>query len=232
MLNLNPSVQYPQKSHRKVVNFPVESEKLAELLGIIYGDGGINNAWQLVITLNSGSDSQYAVYVRGLLEDLFHIDVAIRKRPKMNALVLVCSSRNLLDFLVAKGAVRGNKIAQLINIPDWVKENDLRKRAVVKGLVDTDGCLYIHKHVIKGSTRVQNNIGFCFTNNSKDLIKFVASTLEESGIIPHLSKSGNNVFLYSEKSVKKYLDVFSSSNPRISNKYKEWLKIRRGRLVV
>ena len=228
MLDLNPSVIYALKSHRKVISIPPESEKLAELLGIIYGDGGINNAWQLVITLNSVSDSQYALYVQGLLESLFVIEVATRKRPGMNALVLVCSSRSLLDFLVSKGAVRGNKIAQRINIPNWINKKSSYKRAVVRGLIDTDGCLYIHKHVTKSSSRVQNNIGLCFTNCSKDLIDFVASILTENGITPHFSKDAKNIYLYSAKSVKKYLDIFGSSNSRILNKYKEWLKIRRG----
>jgi len=228
MLELNPPIQHLLKSHRKVINIPPESEKLAELLGIIYGDGGINNAWQLVITVNSVLDFQYASYIQGLLEDLFQIEVAVRKRPGMNALVLVCSSRSLLDFLVVRGAVRGNKVTQRIDIPYWIKKNALYERAVVRGLVDTDGCLYIHNHVTKGSCRTQHNIGFCFTNHSNDLIEFTAGVLNENGIVPHVSKNRTNVYLYSAKSVKKYLDMFGSSNPRITNKYEEWLKTRRG----
>lgn len=228
MLDLNPTIHHPLKSHRKVVNIPDKSKELAEVIGIIYGDGGINNAWQLVITLNSVSDSQYAVYVQGLLKNLFHIEVSVRKRPSQNAMVLVCSSRSLLDLLVANGAVRGNKIKQKIEIADWIKTNSSYKKFLVRGLVDTDGCLYIHKHVTKGSPHQQSNIGFCFTNSSKDLIAFVAEVLAGNDIKPHISKGGTNVYLYSAKSVKKYLDIFGSSNPRIINKYDEWLKIRRG----
>ena len=46
-------LKYPKKSHRKQIKIPKESTRLAELMGIEFGDGGINNPWQLVITLNA-----------------------------------------------------------------------------------------------------------------------------------------------------------------------------------
>ena len=107
-------LQYPKKSHRKVIRIPRESARLAELMGIVAGDGGINNLWQLVISLNSEADKEYAPYVVALLEELFEIDVVCRKRPKKKVLVLVCSSVTFVDFLVKKGAVRGNKVVQEI----------------------------------------------------------------------------------------------------------------------
>jgi len=36
-------LKYPNKSHRKNINFPSENNDLAELMGIIAGDEGINN---------------------------------------------------------------------------------------------------------------------------------------------------------------------------------------------
>jgi len=113
----NSLLKYPRKSHRKIIKIPNDSEKLAELLGIALGDGGINNDWQLVISLNSSLDLEYSQYVSNLLRELFDIDVAVRKRPNQDTLVLVCSSSNLVDFLISKGAVKGNKIKQEINVP-------------------------------------------------------------------------------------------------------------------
>ncbi|MBU1083403.1 hypothetical protein KKE14_03135 [Patescibacteria group bacterium] len=217
-------LKYPEKSHRKIVHFPEDSKESAELLGIVFGDGGINNDWQLVITLNSDADIKYSRYVDELLRKLFKIDVYIRKRPNMNALVLVCSGSNLVDFLVDKGAVRGNKVIQQIDIPDWINSNQEYQKSFVRGLVDTDGCLFIHKHVVNGIFHA--NIGFCFTNSSKKLILSVARILKEFGIEPHITDEGRRIYLYSVKSVTSYLDIFGSSNPRISEKYLEWLTIR------
>ena len=84
-------------------------------MGIEFGDGGIGNPWQVVITLNSKKDTEYAKYVVNLLHGLFGIDAVVRKRKSENTLQLVSSSMSLVDFLVTKGAVRGNKIAQHLN---------------------------------------------------------------------------------------------------------------------
>ncbi len=63
------SLKFPNKSHRKPILFPSESEELAELIGIIFGDGGINNNWQLVISLNAISDYLYASYISSLTKN-------------------------------------------------------------------------------------------------------------------------------------------------------------------
>ena len=213
-------LKFPLKSHRKVINIPDDLKELAELLGIVFGDGGINNDWQLVITLNSVSDLRYSRYVYKLLNRLFKIKVAIRKRPGQNSLVLVCSSTNLVDFLVNKGSIRGNKVAQQIDIPNWIKNNLEYKKAFIRGLVDTDGCLFIHNHIVKGELR--NDIGFCFISYSKKILNSVANIFNKFKIKPHITDKGRRIYLYGVKNIIDYLKIFGSSNPRIIDKYKEW----------
>lgn len=212
------TLKFPNKSHRKHIKIPLESGNLAELMGIAFGDGGINNLWQLVISLNSKSDLDYSKYVRKLIEKLFKIDVAVRKRPNQNTLVLVCSSSDLVDFLVEKGAVRGNKVAQQIDIPKWIKSNLVFKKRFVRGLVDTDGCLFNHRHIVNGKKR--NDIGFCFTSGSKKLIVSVAKIFEQFGIVPHITDSSRRIYLYSVKAIRDYLRIFGSSNRRILKKWR------------
>lgn len=218
-------LKFSRKSHRKTIIIPKESEELAELVGIIFGDGGINNNWQIVISLNSNLDLEYSKYISHILKKLFRIKVYARKRPNQNTLVLVCSSTDLVDFLVNKGAVRGNKVTQQIDVPEWISNNREYKKSFVRGLVDTDGCLFIHKHVIRN--KPYNNIGFCFTNNSQKLIISVAKILEISGIKPHITDNGRRIYLYSFKAVAAYLNIFGSSNRRIFGKYLEWVKIKK-----
>ena len=114
---------------------------MAELLGIIFGDGGLTDT-QVKISLNAKADAAYSTFVKYLFEELFAIKVFLQKRERQNTLVIVCSSTNLVDFLVQKGAVRGNKISQQMGIPDWVLRETLYSRTFVGGPVDTDGCLY------------------------------------------------------------------------------------------
>lgn len=217
-------LRYPNKSHRKTIAIPQESVELAELMGIIFGDGGIGNNWQIVISLNSELDNEYALYVVTSIEKLFHLKVTVRKRPNQNTLVIVVSSMNLLDFIISKGAIKGDKLKGKMKIPNCIIANPEYKKSFVRGLVDTDGCIYIHKHKIKGINNI--NIGLCFTSASKNLIYYVAKILNQLGIKPHITKNRQNIYLYGEKSIVKYLDIFGSSNPRIYNKLKTWRDAR------
>lgn len=212
-------LRYPKKSHRKQIKIPSESTSLAEFMGIEFGDGGIGNPWQVVITLNADKDAEYARYVIALIGELFNIIVAVRIR-KERTLQIILSSTSLVDFLLKKGAVQGNKIKQSFDIPKWIKGNDKYEKMFVRGLVDTDGCLYIHRHTIGGFK--YKNIGFCFTSGSCNLLSSVADIFRKFGIKPHIADKGRRIYLYGENFVVKYLRTFGSSNPRISNLYKDW----------
>lgn len=217
---------FPKKSHRKQILFPNDSADLAELLGIIYGDGSIGNKWQVVVSLNTVSDASYALYVSGLFERLFGVKPAIRNRPNQNTTVVVCTSTSLVDFLVEKGAIRGRKLNQINTVPEWISRNPLFFQYFIRGLIDTDGCIYLHKHFVKGKNYV--NIGLCFTNYSIDLIQSIGTHLKDRGLKLSITDKGRRIYLYSRGDVEKYLNIFGSSNERILNRYTEW----RSRIVV
>ena len=218
------TLKHPEKSHRKQVTLPKYSENLAEFFGIMMGDGGINNLWQANITLNSIKDALYAKYVAKLCNNLFHIVPAIRKRKTKNALVLSLASTSIVDFLVTNGLVRGNKLKNGLRIPDWILKNSLYKKSCIRGLIDTDGCMFVHVHKVKG--KIYRNIGLCFTNYSSEFIFQVADIFAEFRIMPHITKRGLDIYLYQEDAVLKYLEVFGTSNDRIESVYKQWRDAR------
>lgn len=219
-------LRYPRKSHRKTVTLPKYSEELAEFFGIMMGDGGINNPWQANITVNSIADADYAEFIVELVQDLFSLTPAVRKRKEKSAVVISLASTTVVDFLVANGLVRGNKIKGKVKVPKWILSKSRFRKACVRGLIDTDGCLYVHNHKVSG--KEYQNIGFCFSNRSPELIRYVADTLEGFSIKPHIDKQGKQVYLYSESAVSKYLKVFGTSNRRIDSVYEKW----RRRIVV
>ena len=194
---------------------PERSNLFAEFIGIMLGDGGINNKWQANITVNAVADRKYAEYISQLCVQLFGVAPAVRKRKTKQALIISLASTSVVDFLVAQGLPRGNKLNQGLRIPDWIMENREFQVACVRGLVDTDGCLYVHKHMVAG--KQYRNIGFCFTSYSPELVQQVSSILEENGIKPSVPKGGRNVYLYRAESVRKYLRIFGSSNERITS---------------
>ncbi len=217
-------LKYPRKSHRKKVIIPEECELLAEFLGIVFGDGGIHHNHQFVISLNAIKDRSYSEYVANAVFKLFGIKPYFYHRKKYNTLNLVVSSTSVVEFLIVKGAVRGNKILQGLSIPEWVLANRKYCRAFVRGLVDTDRCLYIHNHVVKGKRYF--NLGFCFTSKSSKLILQVSRILRENGFGNSISKGGCDVYMYSAKNIISYLDIIGTSNARIYDVYTHWRGVR------
>ena len=214
------SLKYPKKSHRKEVLLPKFSAELAEFCGIMMGDGGINNPWQATITLNAVADASYAKYVSVLCKKLFGTVPAVRMRRTSKALVISLASTSVVDFLVKNGLSRGNKLKQGLRIPSWILTKKSYRTACVRGLVDTDGCLYIHTHKVAG--HVYRNIGLNFKSLSPELIFQMLSIFEECGIIPHITKRGSDIYLYRAEDVAKYLKIFGTSNERICSVYEKW----------
>lgn len=217
---LRHSLKYPRKSHRKTVCLPLLSADLAEFVGIMLGDGGINNPWQANITVNATADAAYSQHVMDLATRLFGVAPAIRKRKGRDALVVSLASTTVVNFLIALGLPRGNKLKAGLKIPSWILKKRVFRVACVRGLVDTDGCLYVHVHRVGG--RVYKNIGLCFTSHSPVLIRQVADLFEQFGIMPHISGTGEDVYLYRADAVAKYLEIFGTSNERIKSVYTKW----------
>ncbi len=217
-------LKHPKKSHRKKVILPKHSILLAEFFGIMMGDGGINNLWQVTITLNSIKDALYSIYVSNLCNKLFGISPAIRKRKERNALVISLASTSVVDFLADEGLLRGNKLKQGLKIPEWILKKKSYHKACVRGLIDTDGCMFVHVHKVKN--KIYKNIGLTFTSFSPELIFQVAEIFAEFGVVPHISGGGTTIYVYQADAVAKYLKIFDTSNQRIKSVYQKWKDAR------
>lgn len=208
------------KSHRKQVVIPQPSNDLAEFIGIMLGDGGIHTPWQATITVNWLADKDYADYIANLCYSLFHIRPSIYKRKTRNAAVIRLSSTAVVEYLIKLGLHRGNKLRQGLVIPEWIMRRRSYRLACIRGLVDTDGCIFVHKHKIKG--REYRNIGLTFTSYSPRLIEQVAEILAEVKIIPHITERQRDIYLYRADAVSRYLRLIGTSNPRIDSVYDTW----------
>lgn len=214
-------LSYPNKSHRKIIRLPEKDEKLAELLGIIAGDGGINNNWQVVISLNSLVDADYSRKISALFGSLFNIEPAVRKRKNKNCLVVVASSTELVDFLVDKGSIRGNKILQNVDMPEWVAAKTEYAKAFIRGGFNTDGCTYYDRHKYKNE--IYYHLGLAFTNKSAILIKSIVHKLIVMGYHPTVSTKFT-IMLRREKEIFKFFQDIIPSNLRHWEKFNKFLE--------
>lgn len=189
---------------------PPNSTKLAELLGIIAGDGHIDT-YQVSIATNSETDLAHAEYCKQLFEKVFRVQVSLYFRNDCKACVVVVSSKSIANILVKKGMVRGHKINGSLRMPPWVRKNTRFKKAFIRGLFDTDGSVYLDRHTIKGKT--YKNIAMLFTNRSLPLLADFKDALENLGLHP-TQKTNFAVFLRRKEDIWTYFKLVGSSNPK------------------
>ena len=190
---------------------PQKGEKLAEFIGIMMGDGGLSK-YQVFITLHHIDDYQYMRFVTALLVKLFGVKPALYHDEKDSVYSIVISRMNLVKFLYGHGLVAGNKIKQQIDVPKWIMKNKKYQRTCLRGLMDTDGCLVIHKYKVNGKEYSYKKINFC--SASGPLVASVMSIFKRFDFKPRLSHNGRNVWIDNRHEVERYFEVIGSNNPK------------------
>jgi len=202
---------------KKPFKKPKFSEELAEFVGILLGDGCISQN-QITVTFSAKDENGYLLFVADLVKKLFDVPFGIYKDKHFSAVVLAISRTGLIDFLVKDiGMKRGNKVRQQVDIPNWIKENRKFLKACVRGLIDTDGTVFIHSY--KVNNKIYHYKKIAFSNQSKPLITAVYQFFKDSGFSPRITSDKKDVRLDSISDVKGYFEVVGFHNPRYLNKY-------------
>ena len=204
---------------RKEIKHPARCVELAELIGVILGDGGLSGNHQLVISFNSKTDKEYSVFLGKILIKLFSIEYHVHSRKNCNGADIVVSSSNLVDFLLKQGLVAGNKVENQVDIPHWIYDKVEYQKACIRGLIDTDGSFYRHRYNSNGKN--YNYLKLCFTSCSGPLLNSVLRILKKLNFEAYVH--GVQVFIYSRSGIKKYFEEIGSHNPKHSNKIRKFL---------
>lgn len=209
------------KKHPILDRFPIKkppfSAKLAEFVGIVLGDGGISQR-QVSITLNRETDKEYIEFVKKIIKDLFDTSSGLYPHLRSKADTIVISRTELVEYLTQKlGLKIGNKVKQRIDIPKWILRKKEYKIACLRGLVDTDGTLIIHRYKSKNRFYVYKKLGF--TSRSFPLLKSVNGILTELKIKNRIAKDQYDIRIEAVADVKKYFDLIGSSNPKHLKRY-------------
>lgn len=204
-----------------------ESVEFAEMTGIILGDGGMTSN-QLVITLNRKTDFGYVPYVCNLSKIVFGEMFRVRNRNYDGGVDLSLSGINLIESLSKFELYKGDKVRRQVDFPKWIWKKNIYQRCCVRGLTDTDGCVFVHFHTTKGIK--YRNLRICFSSKSLPLLKSVSRVLSNEKIKHFVNIKYGILNVYDLKHIVKYATIIGFSNPKHSNKYKEHLLYNR-RLV-
>lgn len=190
------------------------SPELAEFIGILLGDGHIGKE-QWSITVNSIADKEYADYIFQLTEKLFRFKPAFYKRKNMNAIVISGSGIKSIEYFKKMGLKVGNKVKQQVDAPYWIKNSYMYRISCLRGLMDTDGGVFLHKYKVNGKEYIYKKI--CFSNRSVPLLYFAVDVLKELGFTPKIIDKVENkkVWLYNIKEVEGYLKLVGTHNSRL-----------------
>lgn len=204
----------------KPITIPRSSEELAELLGILIGDGHLSR-YQVGITTNSKTDYEHAIFSSKLIRKLFGVSPTIKKRGGENAVNIVASSRNMVKFLHKKGMPVGNKIQNKLSIPAWIFRKTTYRRAFLRGLFDTDGCVYIDTH--KTNKKIYRHLGWTITSYADKLITDVIEVLKGFNFSPTHKNSQKSVYLRRQKEIVRYFQEVGTSNLKHRKRFKKFI---------
>ncbi|MFQ6020974.1 MAG: hypothetical protein ACE5J4_03070 [Candidatus Aenigmatarchaeota archaeon] len=118
------------------------NEKIAEVVGIVLGDGNID--MKQVRIFGHKEELEYYLYLQYLFQDIFKMDSKIKPHIKnTNGIKLVVNSVKLCRYLNSIGLKFGSKIKNKSVVPEWIFENKNYIKFCLKGLFDTDGSFFI-----------------------------------------------------------------------------------------
>ncbi len=155
-----------------------EEEAKAYIVGVALGDGNLSNPNGRAVRLRITCDSKYpniANEIQTALKIIFpNNKVSLVDRGATHFDISLYS--NQLDSFIPWKVGGGSKIHQAAHVPDWILENENYSKLCLKGLIQTDGCVYKDR----GYTMTH------FTNCIPELSYNVFNMMQELGYSPRI----------------------------------------------
>ncbi|MFA4874132.1 MAG: LAGLIDADG family homing endonuclease [bacterium] len=164
-----------QENHKKTYANVAADADLAELYGIILGDGHIERlarTERLIISCNADHHEQIQ-HVSDIVGRVFQRQPKIRRRKSCHCHDVYLYEKYISDRL---SFPTGRKSVHDLRIPDWIKKEENYLLRCLKGLFETDGNWTID---INNYTNV-----ISFRNNLQGLLDDVFEALKRLGFHP------------------------------------------------
>jgi intein/homing endonuclease len=209
------------KGRTKEIKIPKKNKELAELWGIMLGDGHLQKiqgyklgVYGIDIAGHSIDDREYLInFVKPLIERLFNTNSRIYESKRSNCIHVIIDSRKIVDFFEENEFKAGNKIVNNVGIPNWIKKNPNLLKGCLRGLFDTDGSFY------KLTNQNSYQVNFC--NKNQRLLKEVNKGLLELGIGVSKVICNKTMVITKKSEIEKFYKVIGFSNSKHLNKIKK-----------
>jgi len=221
-INLDCSnINYSKYDLLKKINFPNKiTEDLAEEIGMHLGDGFLSSLRYDYRLKGNPLDEKdyYNKYIKPLFKRLYNLDINLKNYSQSYGFEL--TSKALWEF---KSKVLGIKTGEknTITLPEVLKVNNPKILcAFIRGLFDTDGCLYFRSNYGYKGYYPTITLGLA----SKQLVKEVGEILIMLGFKPgiYFYKEYATVRLNGIKSFKRYQELIGWSSQKNLNRVQNW----------
>lgn len=183
------------------------SDKLAEFIGVMLGDGQITRT-QIVITIGK-NETDYLRYLYGLIKVLFGASPKHIERFDRGVYVIYLGSVELVRFLREMGLV-SNKVREQVDLPKWILKDKEWGRAFLRGFFDTDGSIY----------KLRFGVQMSFCNHSIPLLRSTRKILLNLDYHPS-EISAWKVYLTRKSDLHHYAENVGFSNKKHLRRGKE-----------
>lgn len=124
-----------------------QTETLAYVVGVALGDGNLSNPNGRATRLRITCDAKYPRIMEDISTALRAIfpKNKVSRIPKGTGAFDISVYSNRLDLLMPWQAGKGPKARQQARVPEWIRDDARYSRACLRGLIQTDGCIYIDR---------------------------------------------------------------------------------------
>ncbi|MFH1053318.1 MAG: LAGLIDADG family homing endonuclease [Candidatus Woesearchaeota archaeon] len=221
----------------------MKNYQVAEIIGAFIGDGWIESDIDgLYITGSAIEDKDYYDNFLAPLFSKYFIKVNPKNFPYWKVYGICTYKKRIIKKAISLGFEIGRK-AHKVMIPDWImNSSDTNiKKAVVRGIFDTDGSFWCEKSRSKSSSTWKRTHNYhpelSITSISKELLTQIKEILDQLNIkskIDIKNKKGikcdrnisNSYALRVRRiqDIKNWFRIIKSNNPRHQTRYSVWLK--------
>lgn len=191
--------------------------ELAELLGILYGDGHINQ-YQLTVTLGN-KETNYALHVQQLVLSVFGgtPKISIKKNGYR---VIYLGSTQVVQYLQSFG-LTNTKVRDQVDVPNWIISSKIFQKHFLRGFFDTDGSVY----------KLRYGTQLSFTNHSLPLLHSLQEMLLRLEYSPS-SISHVTFYITRQKDISRFFSEIQPKNQKHIERYQNIEKQRVGTQAV
>tara|TARA_Y100000310_G_scaffold344808_1_gene459665 strand:- start:1809 stop:2537 length:729 start_codon:yes stop_codon:yes gene_type:complete len=211
------------KGSLKDIKISRHSTKLAELVGIILGDGHLHKKANCITIVGSLEDKSYYLnHVMKLFHTLFGIEPKLRKRNDRNAYYLQLENKSIFEvFTLRLGLKRGNK--KDARVPKYIYRNKKLLFSFLRGVFDTDGCLKFSKQRSDKNYYPRIQLNFLESPFAYDVEKAIAQAGFNYSTWYNARWNGARYFHISGRNnLKNWFEQVNPANPVHQSKYAFW----------